>query len=1154
MQSIREAVALGVTGSFVELDGEPYYKISGSDRMAPFFITLASNSDLWMFLTSKGGLTAGRRDADGALFPYETVDRLHDAHTHTGPVTALRIAQPEGRYVVWRPFHDDGALPPELERNLYKNALGSKVVFEEVHHGLGLRFRYRWAAAHDLGWVRTVSLHNTGDAPRQIDVVDGLRNLLPTGVNLGLMQGASCLVDAYKQSEILPSGLAVHSLTSRIVDRAEAAEQLRASVTWCVGLPGMTATLDDRWIENLKRSEPLEPVHRTNGRRGNYLVHAGLELPARTTRTWHMSGDVGCSHAAVANLDRLLASGGLVSDRIQSALDDTDAGLRALVASADGLQATASPVLDAHHQANVLFNCMRGGVFYRNHQVTRADFAAFVASRSRGVAERSATFLDALPSELSVTDLRDRAMKHGDPQLWRLAHEYLPLHFGRRHGDPSRPWNRFSIRIEDGAGNPAMHYEGNWRDIFQNWEALCLSFPEFLPSVIAKFVNASTVDGHNPYRISSNGVDWETEDPEDPWSYIGYWGDHQIIYLLKLLEMESRMHPDTLPFLLDQEAFSYAEVPYRLKPYPDILGDRHHTVTYDHELATAIEERVAGTGADGRLLSDAGGEPVLVSLFEKLLVPALAKLSNLVAGGGIWMNTQRPEWNDANNALVGNGLSMVTLCYLRRYLAFAARLFSGRAEDHARVSVDVERWFRRVGAVLRSHELTQGARTRRSLERREMLDELGRAYSDYRLEAYASGFQTKRQVRIGDAVDCFRQAVALLDATIDANRRDDGLYHSYNLLGQPASDGALDVHRLPAMLEGQVAVISSGTLSVHECGQVLKALFESSLYRDDIRSFLLYPAKELPAFLARNRIPEAGHKIQLLAAMVQRADARLVEVDATGVWHFQGDLANARDVERVLNEIASEDPYRERVAADREAVLDLFEQVFRHHEFTGRSGAMVAYEGIGCTYWHMVAKLLLAVQEQALAAQDAGDRDGFLALANWYYRVRAGLGFEKTVAEYGAFPTDPYSHTPADGAARQPGMTGQVKEEILTRFGELGVRIVDGCVAFQPTLLRAQEFLNRETTFRPLDVHGKPIELPLSEGSLGFTYCQVPVRYVISESPWVRVVGDEGEPLQQEGNRLSADESRMLLGRQGGIRMIDVGVPRSTLLTLSVSG
>ena len=48
------------------------------------------------------------------------------------------------------------------------------------------------------------------------------------------------------------------------------------------------------------------------------------------------------------------------------------------------------------------------------------------------------------------------------------------------------------------------------------------------------------------------------------------------------------------------------------------------------------------------------------------------------------MNTQRPEWNDGNNALVGNGLSMVTLYYLRRFLHF----FIGILEDGQK-SLDV---------------------------------------------------------------------------------------------------------------------------------------------------------------------------------------------------------------------------------------------------------------------------------------------------------------------------------------------------------------------------------------------------------------------------------------------------------------------------------
>src|SRR5690606_32056530 len=106
-------------------------------------------------------------------------------------------------------------------------------------------------------------------------------------------------------------------------------------------------------------------------------------------------------------------------------------------------------------------------------------------------------------------------------------------------------------------------------------------------------------------------------------------------------------------------------------------------------------------------------------------------------------------------------------------------------------------------------------------------------------------------------------------------------------------------------------------------------------------------------------------------------------------------------------------------------------------------------------YWHMVAKLLLAVQENALAAEgEALDR-----LATLYARVRAGLGFNKSAEAYGAFPLDAYSHTPLHAGAQQPGMTGQVKEEILTRFGELGVTVADGIVTFAPRLLAQSEFL-----------------------------------------------------------------------------------------------
>ena len=124
-------------------------------------------------------------------------------------------------------------------------------------------------------------------------------------------------------------------------------------------------------------------------------------------------------------------------------------------------------------------------------------------------------------------------------------------------------------------------------------------------------------------------------DLDDPWSNIGYWGDHQIIYLLKLLELSLQFHPDRIGRLLRKRIFSYANVPYRIRPFEALLENPKHTVDFDRGLDDRIADRVASQGADGRLVIDAGGEVFLVNLLDKLFVPLFGKLGILFVEGGI---------------------------------------------------------------------------------------------------------------------------------------------------------------------------------------------------------------------------------------------------------------------------------------------------------------------------------------------------------------------------------------------------------------------------------------------------------------------------------------------------------------------------------------
>jgi len=1137
-----------VSGEFIDFAGERHYVIHNVDRMAPFFMSLISSSDHWLFASSTGGLTAGRVSPGTALFPYVTVDRVHESSPHTGSKTIFRFS---GADIAgnWEPFNKEHDGRYKLTRNLYKNVLGSRISFEEINHDLQLAFRYSWATSDEFGFTRQCELENLSGMPVWTEFVDGLLNILPAGTPSYTQANSSNLVDAYKWTELDErSGLALFTLYSAISDRAEPGESLRANTVFSLGLDKPIILISSEQLDLFRRGEQISQEDHKRGTRGAFLLSQSIELPAGASKKWQIVADIERTQAQVADLRRRLSDRGRLETHIAASVQNGTDKLARIVASADGFQLAAEENVTAHHYANVLFNVLRGGIFDDQYHISVADLKKTIWHFNRNAFERNRTLLDELPDGLELRELLAKAKESGDPQLERLCFEYLPITFGRRHGDPSRPWNMFSIRVKDENGDPLLSYEGNWRDIFQNWEALALSFPEFIENIIAKFVNASTIDGYNPYRITKQGIDWEVEEPDDPWSYIGYWGDHQIIYLLKLLEMSEHFHPARLSELLHKPIFSYANVPYRIKPFYVILENPKDTVEYDHQLAARISERVEDIGADGKLLLDERDDVYRVNLLEKLLVPLLSKLGNLVLDGGIWLNTQRPEWNDANNALVGQGLSMVTLYYMRRYVRFLQELLANESGDFE-ISAEVGRWIRQTVATLEDFapSLQKGPVDAR--QRFALLKRLGEAASAYRMTVYAHESFSGREAQSLEYVRRLLDgAQEVIDHSIVASMRPDGLVHAYNLLD--AEHGEARVEHLYLMLEGQVAALSAGTIAPQDAASMLGALFDSDVFRPDQKSFMLYPDRKLAGFMEKNCIPAGEvNKVVSLKRMLDAGDSRIILRDADGVIRFNADFRNVSDLNARLEALAP--IFGDDLRSDRGAIAALYEQVFRHRAFTGRSGGMFGFEGLGCIYWHMVSKLLLAVQENFFAAMDhSADTRIVRALGEAYYRVREGIGFNKTPAEYGAFPVDPYSHTPKHAGAQQPGMTGQVKEEVLTRFGELGIRIKSGAIRFDTRLLRASEMTTNAATFRFLDIDGAWQQLPVSAGSLAFTWCQVPIVYCLGnrDGDPVTLTFDDGTTASMPDTSISAELSTELFRRSGKIRRIDVNIEKSSLL------
>ncbi|WP_339724322.1 hypothetical protein [uncultured Paraglaciecola sp.] len=1128
-----------VSGEFIDRDGERYYAIRNVEKMPAFFISLVSDSDHWLFIASNGGLTAGRVSPEISLFPYVPVDRIYESNRHTGSKTLLKVTKGNKSFG-WEPYNKDFNHQYCISQNLYKNTLGDKICFEEINHDLELAFCYSWKTSDKYGFCRQCELRNLSDDPISIKMIDGLQNILPAGTPRLTQSSSSNLIDAYKWNELEQStGLAMFTVYSGITDRAQPSESLKANTVFSLGFEAPQILLSNTQLDKFWDDKTLQEETHKRGIRGAYLLNVEFELAANQSKPWQIVANVEQSQSQVCEMSQGLENPQNIANDIEHSIKQGSDELARIMAGTDGFQVTNEESVTVHHYANALFNTLRGGVFDDHFNISKTDFIGTLKTFNLPLYKKHQEVLVKFPEKLAFNQFTRLTQAINDRQIDRLVAEYLPVTFGRRHGDPSRPWNQFEIKLKDSKGNRLLSYQGNWRDIFQNWEALCFSYPEFIESVIAKFVNASTIDGYNPYRITKGGIDWEVEEPEDPWSFIGYWGDHQIIYLLKMLELSEKFHPQKLTNLLHQSIFCYANVPYRIKSFEAMLENAKSTVDYDEQSAMKIAQKVQSVGADGKLIWDDNGAVYQVNLLEKLLVPLLAKLANLVVEGGIWLNTQRPEWNDANNALVGHGVSVVTLNYLRRYVHFLQNLLAKQEKD-VELSAQVAIWLQDTAQVLT--ELTPKLHHAVMTDelRFEVLQALGQAACKYRTSVYQKeSFSHKVMTKLQSIQGLLDKALIVIDHSINKNSKDDGLFHSYNLLS--LGDNKAQIKHLYPMLEGQVAALSSSAISPAKAADVLDALYSSDIFRADLNTFMLYPDKNQIGFLAKNIVPtEQVQKIPALMEMLKGKDPSIMTQDVRGNYRFNASLKNSSDLLAQLNELVPQ--YSELTAITMAQIKSLYEQVFNHQAFTGRSGGMFGFEGLGCVYWHMVSKLLLAVQEHFIQALDNDSEPQLVKrLGDLYYRVRQGIGFNKTPQEYGAFPCDPYSHTPKHAGAQQPGMTGQVKEELLTRFGELGISVTRGAVRFSPRLLRRQEFTQFSRNFRYLDLSEHWQEITLPSHSIAFTWCQVPIVYQLTEGDsTLTITLDSGKQLSSNVIGLEPSIANELFTRSGKVKSVNV--------------
>ena len=224
-----------VQGEYVTLVGEVFYRIRDFDAMEPFFMSIVSSSDHWLFIASTGGLSAGRVSPEQCLFPYYTVDKLTENSENTGNKAILLVRRAE-QTSLWEPFSDRQRGIYRIERNIYKNITSTVVVFEENNLDLGLTYRYAWRISEKFGFVKTTWLINTGIQPARLNLWMVFRiSCLPMWRWRRRKPLAPCWMPTNAASWT-ETGLAIFALNSTLTDLAEPSESLLATTVAQLGL------------------------------------------------------------------------------------------------------------------------------------------------------------------------------------------------------------------------------------------------------------------------------------------------------------------------------------------------------------------------------------------------------------------------------------------------------------------------------------------------------------------------------------------------------------------------------------------------------------------------------------------------------------------------------------------------------------------------------------------------------------------------------------------------------------------------------------------------------------------------------------------------------------------------------------------------------
>ena len=663
---------------------------------------------MWNFYVNRGQAICsfGVRDKNSPIMEFSPANISYKNVGTTGFRTFIKM---KGEQEIYEPFQS--ARPDHAAKRIM-TILPNGLTIEETHteHGLKTTVHYFNLPNDDYAaLVRRVEIENIGGKEIELELMDGLPEILPYGVENSGYKEIGNLLRSWMDVYNLENGIPFYKLRSSTNDDAQVSEITNGHFYLSFTGEG----------EKISPIVDFELIFGGNTSLTYPDRFAGLTLSELAELPQYPVNKVPCGFSGVA---RRLAPGskmtlntlvGHVNDidkinqkaehickdeYIKSKFQEAAALTEEL--TADIATHTSSPIFDAYCRQSYLDNFLRGGypfIFDNGGD----GYVVHLYSRKHGDLERDYNFFSLAPEYYSQGNgnFRDMNQNRRNDVFFnpKVGSFNIKMFYSLIQADGYNPLSVQGTTFEVMSGN---------KDKAAEWikEAAADHRAELIKLCDSRFTPGSLINYIADHNVTLKVTEQEfltgllslSQQNIEAAFGEGFWSDHWT-YNLDLVTGYLDIFPDKKQELLfGDETYAFYDSPAYVLPRSEkyVISDgkvrQYGALLEDEEKLHKLKWKAGDT----HWLRTEGGYGAIyhTSLFVKMLSLALNKFATLDPYGmGVEMEGNKPGWNDAMNGLPGLfGSGMSETFELKRTVVFLLDVLKDKANAQGVVELPEE--------------------------------------------------------------------------------------------------------------------------------------------------------------------------------------------------------------------------------------------------------------------------------------------------------------------------------------------------------------------------------------------------------------------------------------------------------------------------------